>query len=134
MINDTNMTNENTSNHPTSERFALPVLIGKDSKGDVLVQNMAEVPHLLVVGCSGSGKTAFIESMLATMASSHSPKEVRFIIYSSKPSDYISFKDVPHLIIPATSNQEYFLFSILQLRSDFRIAATCTGSHQPPAL
>jgi len=109
MINDTNVTNENTSNHPTSDRFALPVPIGKDSKGDTFVQNMAEVPHLLVVGCSGSGKTAFIESMLATMVSSHSPKEVRLMIYSSKPSDYILFKDIPHLILPTTSNQECFL-------------------------
>ena len=92
-----------TSNSPDGSN--LSIVIGKDIQGNALVQNMAVVPHMLVVGYSGTGKTAFIETKFAMMASSNSPEDVRFIIYSSKPSDYILFKDVPHLFVPIVYDQ-----------------------------
>ena len=91
----------------------LSVVIGKDDQGNMLVQNMALIPHMLIAGYSGAGKTAFIETILAKMALSNSPSEVRFIVYSSKLSDYILFKDVPHMYVPVVYDQIRF-FGALQ--------------------
>ncbi len=86
----------------------LSIAFGKDVQGNPIVQNMALIPHMLVAGYSGSGKTAFIETILAMMASSNSPEEVRFIVYSSKLSDYMLFKDEPHMFVPVVYDQTHF--------------------------
>ena len=86
---------------PVEDEFeAIVIPIGEDSQGGILVQNMAFIPHMLIAGCSESGKTAFIETVLSQMASAYSPERIQYVIYSSKASDYLVFKDLPHLVVP----------------------------------
>ena len=90
------------------KRDGFSIAIGKDVRGNTLVQNMAQIPRLFIAGCSGSGKTAFIETLLTMMASSCSPEEVQYVIYSSKPSDYLALQSIPHLSVPVTYDAPKF--------------------------
>ena len=112
-LSDTSKTQFEASENDTpvdsnTSNYVLSLAIGKDDQGNTLVQNMALIPHMLVAGYSGSGKTAFIETILAMMASSGSPEEVQFIIYNSKYSDYILFKNLPHLLVPVIDDVTRF--------------------------
>lgn len=105
--------NQESAESCMADNGALSFSVGTDVQGNILVQNMALIPHMLIAGYSGSGKTAFIETMLSIMASSHSPEEVQYIICSSKVSDYLLLKDLPHLIVPVIYDYKY-CFGALQ--------------------
>lgn len=97
-----------TSELIEGKRDGFSIAIGKDVRGNTLVQNMAQIPRLFIAGCSGSGKTAFIETLLTMMASSCSPEEVQYVIYSSKPSEYLTLQNIPHMSVPVTYDAMHY--------------------------
>jgi len=91
--------------------FRVP--IGADNEGSEIVKDFAEIPHLLVCGHSGTGKTCFVQSVMTIMAIDHPSTELNFVIYDSKLTDYTEFNHLPHTITPVISDDERFT-SILQ--------------------
>ncbi|MBX2988079.1 MAG: DNA translocase FtsK 4TM domain-containing protein [Bdellovibrionaceae bacterium] len=79
---------------------ALPIALGKQANGEPKIVNLRPMPHLLIAGTTGSGKSVFVRSIITGLLFRHSPKTLRLILIDPKMVDLADFKDVPHLILP----------------------------------
>jgi len=81
----------------------LPIALGKDVSGKPLVSDLAKMPHLLIAGATGSGKSVCINSIVASILYSKSPKDVRLIMVDPKVVELKIFNTLPHMLIPVVT-------------------------------
>lgn len=86
----------------------LPVTIGTDADGTEVVQDFADIPHYLVCGHSGTGKTCFVQTIMTKLAIDYSPSQVKYLVYDSKSTDYIHFDHMPHMYGSVITNGQKF--------------------------
>jgi DNA segregation ATPase FtsK/SpoIIIE, S-DNA-T family len=90
---------EDWANH----KAELPIALGKDVSGKPLVSDLAKMPHLLIAGATGSGKSVCINSIVASILYSKSPKEVRLLMVDPKVVELKIFNSLPHMLIPVVT-------------------------------
>jgi S-DNA-T family DNA segregation ATPase FtsK/SpoIIIE len=75
----------------------IPLNMGVDSLGNQIVMDLATMPHLLVAGETGAGKSVFLNTMITSLLWARSPKQLRFMFIDSKSVELSSYKDIPHI-------------------------------------
>jgi len=81
----------------------IPIVLGKEASGKPLVADLTKMPHLLVAGSTGSGKTVCINAIIASLCYHSSPEDVRFIMVDPKIVEMKVYNDLPHMLIPVVT-------------------------------
>ena len=78
----------------------LPVVIGKDISGEIVVKSLTKMVHLLVAGSTGSGKSVFVHNMILSLLFKYSPDDLRFMLIDPKKVEFNIYNGLPHLLTP----------------------------------
>lgn len=90
--------------YPGANEWALPVGLGKDLSGRAVFFNLAEMPHLLVAGTTGSGKSVMLNSILISLLLTTDPRQVKLVLVDPKRVELSQFGRIPHLITPVVTD------------------------------
>ncbi|MEC7030445.1 MAG: DNA translocase FtsK 4TM domain-containing protein [Pseudomonadota bacterium] len=94
------------SNKFKQAKSPLTLALGRGISGDVVCADLAKMPHLLVAGTTGSGKSVGLNAMLLSMLYKSSPEELRLILIDPKMLELSAYADIPHLLTPVVTNME----------------------------
>ncbi len=89
-----------------ASQMHLPFFLGKDAAGAPLVTDLAKMPHVLIAGTTGSGKSVCINSMILSLLMTKRPDHVKMILVDPKMVELSQFKDVPHLMCPIVTDMQ----------------------------
>ncbi|NLX13625.1 MAG: DNA translocase FtsK [Phycisphaerales bacterium] len=89
-----------------AHKMALPLFLGKDASGGMLVADLAQMPHMLIAGTTGSGKSVCINSIIASVLLTQRPDVVKLILVDPKMVEMSMFREVPHLMCPIVTEME----------------------------
>ena len=95
-----------------SDDFKLPIALGKQTNGDPKIVDLRKMPHLLIAGTTGSGKSVFTVSTITGFLFKHSPKTLRMILVDPKQVDLAAFANIPHLIMPPIRDPKKAVFAL----------------------
>jgi S-DNA-T family DNA segregation ATPase FtsK/SpoIIIE len=107
----------------------LPLALGMDVYGNTIIGDLAKMPHLLVAGTTGSGKSVCINSIIASLLFRYSPEQLRFIMIDPKVVEMQIYNSLPHLITPVVTDPKKVLLALRwvvdEMEQRYRIFAKC---------
>jgi len=90
----------------------LPMVLGRDTLGKPAVEDLSKMPHMLVAGTTGSGKSVCLNSILVTMLLTRTPDQVRFVLIDPKQVELQLYQDIPHLLCPVVTDMKRAPFTL----------------------
>lgn len=94
------------------EHAKIPLALGKDVYGKTIIADLAQMPHLLVAGTTGSGKSVCINALIASMLFRFRPEELRFVIIDPKMVELQAYQSLPHLALPIVTDPKKVLLAL----------------------
>ncbi len=91
---------DHIENEHENKKMGIPVVLGKDITGEAQTLDLTQMPHLLIAGATGSGKSVCVNAMLLSILYQRSPAEVRFILIDPKIVELKLYNEIPHLLTP----------------------------------
>jgi S-DNA-T family DNA segregation ATPase FtsK/SpoIIIE len=92
---------------PEADRYELPLILGKDITGKTVIRDLSKIPHLLVAGATGTGKSVGINSIITGLLMTKTPDEVKFIMIDPKMGvEMAAYNGIPHLLNPVITDME----------------------------
>jgi DNA segregation ATPase FtsK/SpoIIIE, S-DNA-T family len=95
-----------------SEDIKLPIALGKQTNGEPKIVDLRKMPHLLIAGTTGSGKSVFTVATITGFLFRHSPKTLRMILVDPKQVDLAAFAEIPHLLMPPIRDPKKAVFAL----------------------
>lgn len=95
-----------------SDEMKLPIALGKQTNGEPRIVDLRKMPHLLIAGTTGSGKSVFTVATISGFLFRHSPKTLRMILVDPKQVDLAAFGEIPHLIMPPIREPKKAVFAL----------------------
>ena len=92
-----------STRHYEDTRLGLPLALGKDIGGDPVIADLARMPHLLIGGTTGSGKSVAVNTMILSLLYRLTPNQCRFIMIDPKMLELSVYQDIPHLLTPVVT-------------------------------
>lgn len=87
-----------------SAKSKLTAVLGRDISGDIVVTDLAKMPHLLIAGTTGSGKSVCVNSLLISILYKATPDEVKILLIDPKMVEFSKYRGIPHLLVPVVSD------------------------------
>jgi S-DNA-T family DNA segregation ATPase FtsK/SpoIIIE len=91
---------------PITRKMKIPLFLGKDVSGNPLVVDLATLPHLLIAGATGAGKSVGLNSMISSLLYKATPNDVKFIMIDPKRIELSIYNGIPHLITPVVTDMK----------------------------
>ena len=106
VINSVNLRDLVVSDAFLSMNASLPLALGEDVKGQPIVADLARMPHLLIAGATGTGKSVCINAIITTLLLSHTPETLRFLMVDPKMVELSAYNRIPHMLKPVVTDVE----------------------------
>ncbi len=90
----------------------LPLPLGKDIAGNLVLEDLARLPHLLIAGATGSGKSVAVNSFITSLILTKTPEEVRFLLVDPKLVELSHYNDIPHLLHPVITDHQKAILAL----------------------
>ena len=87
-----------------SDTHSLPLVLGKDVSGDSMIFDLSKMPHMLIAGATGAGKSVCMNTILTGLLMKYSPDDLRLILVDPKTVEFHTYNDLPHLVVPVITN------------------------------
>lgn len=111
-----------------SKKQRLPLILGKDASGHDLVADLAQMPHLLVAGATGSGKSVCMNAMLTGLLMSRTPEELKLILVDPKVVEFAGYNAIPHLVVPVITEPKKvslgLIWAIHEMEKRYKMLST----------
>ena len=112
----------------TASRDPLSFTIGKDISGQVVVGELGKMPHLLIAGQTGSGKSVMINTLLTSLLYRNSPSDMKLILVDPKQVEMAPYEDIPHLLAPVITEPEKTIsalkWAVNEMERRYKLLAT----------
>jgi len=95
-----------------NSRAELPLLFGKDAAGKELVADLASMPHMLVAGATGQGKSVCLNSIINGLLMTRTPEQLKLIMVDPKSVEFTSYAAIPHLLVPVITDNRKVVFAL----------------------
>src|SRR5207248_5105341 len=93
-------------------RGRIPLALGKDVYGHPIIADLTEMPHLLIAGSTGSGKSVCINSIITSLLYRFSPDQLRFVIIHPKVFELQHYNSLPHLVVPVVTDPKKVILAL----------------------
>jgi S-DNA-T family DNA segregation ATPase FtsK/SpoIIIE len=112
-----------------NSKAKIPIALGKDVYGHPIVADLAEMPHLLIAGSTGSGKSVCINAIIASLLYRFSPDQLRFVMIDPKVVELQQYNALPHLVVPVVTDPKKVLLALRwvvnEMEKRYQIFARC---------
>ncbi len=94
------------------QKMNVPLLLGKDAAGNDLIADLSTLPHLLIAGATGQGKSVCLNSIINGLLMSRTPEQLRLIMVDPKRVEFTQYNALPHLLVPVVNDNNKVVFAL----------------------
>src|SRR5881398_1367600 len=113
-----------------NDKTLLSLAIGTDVSGNTVVGDLTRMPHLLIAGATGSGKSVCINALIAGMLFQATPEELKYILIDPKRVEFSMFQDMPHLLVPVVTESDHAVsalrWAVAEMETRYKLFASHT--------